>query len=175
VITQSVIDSQIGIQLAKRFYYGQLGITFAEPKRRLGLVASFGEAIKQTNHAWEETVRILKGLFTGQVNRKLIGGPVAIFQLSAQVGKEGLVRLFWFCAFLQVNLALLNLLPIPILDGGHIVVSVAEGISRKTFSIKQREFIQYIGAAFLIPLFVFVFYNDFARLGLFDWIGGIFG
>jgi membrane-associated protease RseP (regulator of RpoE activity) len=87
VITKSVIDSQIRIQLAKRFYYATR-ITFAEPKRRLGLVASFGEAIKQTNRAWEETIRILKGLFTGQVNHQLIGGPVAIFQLSAQVGRR---------------------------------------------------------------------------------------
>jgi regulator of sigma E protease len=104
----------------------------------------------------------------------LIGGPVAIVQMSAQIGREGLRRLLWFCGFLQVNLAILNLLPIPILDGGHLVVSLVEGISRRTFSVKQREVLQYIGLAFLLPLFLFVFINDFARIGLFSWIAGLF-
>ena len=78
--------------------------------------------------------------------------------------------MLWFCAVLQANLALLNLLPIPVLDGGHLVVALCEGVSRRTFTLRTREFIQYIGLVILIPLFVFVFYNDFDRLGLFSWI-----
>jgi regulator of sigma E protease len=173
-VTLSPTRSQIGLQTAKKFAYAQIGLAFAEPKREIGLIGSCRAAIDSTIHAFEETVFVLKGLFTGQVNAKLIGGPVAILQLSAHVGKEGLQRLFWFCAFLQVNLALLNLLPIPILDGGHIVVSLCEGVSRRSFTLKQREYISYIGAALLIPLFVFVFYNDFDRIGLFDFIKEFF-
>ena len=173
-VTLSPTRSQIGLQTAKKFAYAQIGLAFAEPKMEIGLIGSCRAGIDSVIHAFEETIFVLKGLFTGQVNAKLIGGPVAILQLSAHVGKEGLQRLFWFCAFLQVNLALLNLLPIPILDGGHIVVSVCEGVSRRSFTLKQREYISYIGAALLIPLFVFVFYNDFDRIGLFDFIKELF-
>ncbi len=162
--------SDIGLQSAKEFPLARLGITFEEPSQPLGLLGSIAEGARGTIEACVETWFVLKGLFTGQVNHRLIGGPVAILQLSARVGKEGLRRLFWLCAFLQANLALLNLLPIPILDGGHLVVALCEGISRRTFSLKTREAIQYVGLVILIPLFVFVFYNDFDRLGLFNWI-----
>jgi len=166
--------SQIGLQTAKKFGYARIGLAFKQPHFQIGFFEGLRVAVADTGNAFAETFFILKGLFTGQVNAKLIGGPVAILQLSAYVGKEGLQKLFWFCAFLQVNLALLNLLPIPILDGGHIVVSVCEGVSRKTLTLRQREYISYIGAALLIPLFVFVFYNDFDRIGLFDFIKEMF-
>jgi regulator of sigma E protease len=113
---------------------------------------------------------VLYGLFSGRVSSKLIGGPVAIAQISIRVGRDGLRRLLWLCAMLQVNLALLNLLPIPVLDGGHIVVALCETVARRRFSLRTREFIQYIGLAILLPLFAFVFINDFAR---FKWIQNI--
>jgi regulator of sigma E protease len=162
--------SEIGLQLAREFPLARIGVTFAQPTRPLGLVESLGKGFSGTIDACVETWFVLKGLATGKVNRKLIGGPVAILQLSARVGKEGMRRLFWFCAFLQANLALLNLLPIPVLDGGHLVVALCEGVSRRTFSLRTREVIQYVGLAILLPLFFFVFYNDFDRIGLFKWI-----
>ncbi len=162
--------SQIGLQSAKEFPLARLGIAFEKPMQSLGFVESLVEGARGTVEACVETWFVLKGLVTGQVNKKLIGGPVAILQISAKVGKEGLRQLLWLCAFLQANLALLNLLPIPVLDGGHLVVALCEGISRRTFSLKTREAIQYVGLVILIPLFAFVFYNDFDRLGLFNWI-----
>lgn len=170
VIDLTPIQSDIGLQTAKEFPLARLGITFKEPSQPLSFMGSLGEGAKGTVKACVDTWVVLKGLITGQVNRRLVGGPIAIFQLSVRVGKEGLRRLLWFCAYLQANLALLNLLPIPVLDGGHLVVALCEGISRRTFSLKTREAIQYVGLVILIPLFVFVFYNDFDRLGLFNWI-----
>ncbi len=169
-VEMSPFRSDIGLQLAREFPLARVGISFEEPTRALGFMDSIGEAVDETINACAETWFVLKGLFTGQVNHRLIGGPVAILQISARVGKEGLRRLLWFCAFLQVNLALLNLLPIPVLDGGHLVVALCEGISRRTFSLRTREVIQYIGLVILLPLFIFVFINDFARIGLFKWI-----
>jgi regulator of sigma E protease len=168
VIMTGHIASQISLQHAEQFPLGRVGIAFAETRKPVGLLGSLEDAWKETVHAFDQTIFVLKGLFTGQVHPKLLGGPVAIFGMSAQIGREGLHKLLWFCAFLQVNLALLNLLPIPILDGGHIVISLCEGISRRTLTLRQREFVSYIGAALLLPLFVFVFYNDFARIGVFE-------
>ncbi len=173
-VLMTPFPSTIGKRTAKEVPLARLGITFEQPTFSEGLVGSLEAGVDGVTHAVVETFGILKGLFDGSVNHRLIGGPVAIVQMSAQIGREGLRRLFWFCGFLQVNLAILNLLPIPILDGGHLVVSLVEGISRRTFSIKQREVLQYIGLAFLLPLFLFVFINDFARIGLFSWIAGLF-
>ncbi|MCA9425721.1 MAG: RIP metalloprotease RseP, partial [Candidatus Omnitrophica bacterium] len=164
-VLMTPFPSTIGKKTAKEVPIARLGITFKQPTRSEGLIGSLKEGAAGVSHALDETVNILVGLFNGSVNSRLIGGPVAIVQMSAQIGREGLRRLLWFCAFLQVNLAILNLLPIPILDGGHLVVSLVEGISRRTFSIRTREVIQYIGLAFLLPLFLFVFINDFARIG----------
>ncbi len=170
VIEVTAMPSEIGFQSAKEVPLTRLGITFEEPSQPLDLLGSVAEGARGTLKACVETWFVLKGLITGQVNHRLIGGPVAILQISARFGKEGLRKLFWFCAVLQANLALLNLLPIPILDGGHLVVALCEGMSRRTLSLKAREAIQYAGLVILIPLFVFVFYNDFDRLGLFNWI-----
>lgn len=173
-VEMTPLPSNIGLRTAKEIPIARLGISFAEPTRSLGLIGSLQSGVDGVTHAVSETFFVLRGLITGEVHHKLVGGPVAILQISAKVGREGMKRLFWFCAFLQVNLAILNLLPIPILDGGHLVVSLVEGISRRTFSLRQREIIQYIGLAFLLPLFLFVFINDFARIGLFSWIAGLF-
>ncbi|MCG3196229.1 MAG: RIP metalloprotease RseP [Candidatus Omnitrophica bacterium] len=169
-IEVTYMPSEIGLQSAKQVAIAQLGVTFEESSRELGLIESLQEGVTGTIGACVETFMVLKGLVTRRVNHKVLGGPVAIFQLSARIGKEGLRKLFWFCAMLQANLALLNLLPIPVLDGGHLVVALSEGVSRRTFSLKTREAIQWVGLAILLPLFAFVFYNDFDRLGLFDWI-----
>ncbi len=169
-IEVTYMPSEIGLQSGRQVAIAQLGITFDELTREMGLVQSLEEGVTGTIGACVETFMVLKGLVTQRVNHKVLGGPVAIFQISARIGKEGLRKLFWFCAMLQANLALLNLLPIPVLDGGHLVVALSEGISRRTFSLKTREAIQWVGLAILLPLFAFVFYNDFDRLGLFDWI-----
>jgi len=162
--------SDISIEKGIEIAYAQLGITWESPRRSLGIVGSLRHAGSQTVRWSVETWVIVKGLITGRINRKNVGGPVAIAQISARYGREGLEKLLWLCAVLQVNLAFLNLLPIPILDGGHIVVALAEAISRRTFTLRTREVLQYIGLVILLPLFAFVFINDFDRIGLFDWI-----
>lgn len=93
-----------------------------------------------------------------------LGGPILIAQLAGEQMKAGWVNIFYFTGLLSVNLGILNLLPIPVLDGGHLVFLTLEGIRRKPMNERAQVIAQQIGIAFLGTLMVFVFYNDIVRL-----------
>jgi regulator of sigma E protease len=92
-----------------------------------------------------------------------IGGPIMIAKLAGQQASAGLASFLAFMALLSVNLGILNLLPIPILDGGHLVFYMWELVIRKPVSIKSREVAQQIGLVLLVSLMALAFYNDIAR------------
>jgi regulator of sigma E protease len=93
-----------------------------------------------------------------------LGGPILIAQMAGQQAQEGLLNLIYFMALISVNLAILNLLPIPILDGGHLFLFLMEGILRRPLNPKRVEFAQKVGMLLLVVLMAFVFYNDIMRL-----------
>ena len=93
-----------------------------------------------------------------------LGGPILIAQMAGQQAQEGLLNLIYFMALISVNLAILNLLPIPILDGGHLLLFLLEGILRRPLNPKRVEFAQKVGMLLLVVLMAFVFYNDIMRL-----------
>jgi regulator of sigma E protease len=93
-----------------------------------------------------------------------LGGPILIAQMAGQQAQEGLLNLIYFMALISVNLAILNLLPIPILDGGHLFLFLLEGILRRPLNPKRVEFAQKVGMLLLVALMAFVFYNDIMRL-----------
>jgi regulator of sigma E protease len=93
-----------------------------------------------------------------------LGGPILIAQLAGEQMKAGWVNIFYFTGLLSVNLGILNLLPIPVLDGGHLVFLTLEGIRRKPMNERVQVIAQQIGIGFLGILMVFVFYNDLVRL-----------
>jgi len=95
---------------------------------------------------------------------KTIGGPIMIMQLAGQQAKEGIVNFALFMALISINLGILNLLPIPILDGGHLFFMFFEVIFGKPLSVRKMEIAQNIGLALLILLMVFAFYNDLSRI-----------
>jgi regulator of sigma E protease len=95
---------------------------------------------------------------------KTIGGPILIVQMAGKMAKAGSLIFFHFMAVLSINLGILNLLPIPILDGGHILFLSIEAIKGKPLSIKKMEIAQQIGLFLLILLMIFAFYNDIARI-----------
>lgn len=103
-------------------------------------------------------------LFQGVVPTSELGGPLLIAQLAGESAKAGLVSLLHFMAFLSINLAILNLLPIPVLDGGHLLFFAVEAIYGRPLSMKKREFAQQVGFFLLLLLMVFVFYNDISRI-----------
>lgn len=111
-----------------------------------------------------ETVRFLKNVVTGQVSAKMMGGPVFIAQQSGKQAEKGASSLFFFMAVLSVNLAVLNVLPIPILDGGHLVFLAVEAVKGSPLSLKARAIAQQIGLVAILSLIVFATYNDIMRL-----------
>ncbi len=129
----------------------------------VGVFASMQRGAERT---WEMTSVIFSFLYkliSGQVSPKMIGGPLFIAEVSGKAARIGVSALFEFIAMLSVNLAILNILPIPVLDGGHLVFLGIEVFRRKPLSLKQRALVQQVGLAFLLILMVFITYNDIAR------------
>tara|TARA_Y100000768_G_scaffold385643_1_gene372220 strand:+ start:323 stop:1492 length:1170 start_codon:yes stop_codon:yes gene_type:complete len=109
-------------------------------------------------------VESLAMLGSGAASIKDLGGPIMIAQLAGQTAEAGIIPFLTFMALLSVNLALLNILPIPGLDGGHIFIHLIEGIIRRPLTLKTRVFIQQIGMALLLMLMVTVIFQDITRL-----------
>ncbi len=129
------------------------------------------EAVKlSVERNWEWTVLIVEtlgGLFTRETSVKQLMGPVAIADLSGTAATQGWIPLFSLMAMISLNLGLLNLMPIPVLDGGHIAILALEGISRRDFSMKVKEKMLLAGFVLLLMLMVTVIYNDLTRI---QWI-----
>jgi regulator of sigma E protease len=116
---------------------------------------------------WEATgliFRTLGGLFTGETSPKQLMGPVGIASLSGESAEAGLIPLLGLLASISLNLGLLNLLPIPVLDGGHILILLLEGIARRDFSMRVKERMLVAGFVLLMVLMVTVIYNDLTRV-----------
>ena len=114
----------------------------------------------------------LKALVVGRVSLKQLGGPIAIGRASVNAARSGWEDLFYLIALLSVNVAVLNMLPIPILDGGQILINVIESAKGSPFSLRTREYILRFGLAAIALLFIVVMFNDtrggFSRL--FSWM-----
>ena len=108
--------------------------------------------------------RTLGGLFIGETSPRQLMGPVAIAQLSGESAAAGGIALFTLMASISLNLGLLNLLPIPVLDGGHIFIMLLEGIARRDFSMAVKEKMFLAGFVLLMMLMVTVIYNDLTRI-----------
>jgi regulator of sigma E protease len=119
----------------------------------------------QQNWEWSTLiVRTLAGLVTRDTSVKQLMGPVAIADLSGTAAEQGWIPLFTLMAMISLNLGLLNLLPIPVLDGGHIMILALEGVSRRDFSMKIKEKMLLAGFVLLLMLMVTVIYNDLTRV-----------
>jgi regulator of sigma E protease len=106
----------------------------------------------------------LKDLFTGEASPKQLMGPVGIAQLSGETAQAGWIALLGLMASISLNLGLLNLMPIPVLDGGHIFIMAIETISRRDFSLQMKEKMLFVGFVLLMTLMVTVIYNDLTRI-----------
>jgi regulator of sigma E protease len=123
-----------------------------------------------------EVVATIRNLILGRVSVKQLGGPIAITRASVSAARGGVDQLFSLIALLSINVAVLNLFPIPILDGGQIVITVLESAKGRPFSLRTREYIQRFGLLAIALLFAIVMYNDtrsgFAKL--FGWMARLF-
>ena len=159
-----VLDTATNLETGKLEQVGRIGILPKALSHSVGL----GQAI---THGWSLTwgmagsvIDALKGLATRKVAASELGGPIMIATASVQAARSGLENLLVLIALISVNLAVFNLLPIPILDGGQILVQVLESIKGSAFSARTRDYILRAGLAVVLLLFALVTYNDLRRL-----------
>lgn len=155
VITPEISEStgQPAIGVLSKIYY-----------EKQGILTSIKIGLQQT---WELTVLLLSGLWTlisGNASMQDLAGPVGITKLVGEAAQIGYVFLLNFAAFLSINLGILNLLPIPALDGSKIVFATIEAIRRKPLEPEKEGFIHWLGFLFLMLLIVIVTYNDIIKL-----------
>ncbi len=155
---------------------GVLGIRGGNTEyQQLSLPQAIAGGIAQT---WDVTAQTIAGVWqmlSGQRGTEDLGGPLRIAQLSGQVAQLGIASLISFIAVLSVNLGLINLFPIPILDGGHLVFYLAEAIRGRPIPPRAQEYGFRAGLALLAALFVFATWNDLTHIGLFRWVAGLMG
>ncbi len=132
--------------------------------KKYGIVESISRGIARCWELTTMTLDLLKRLVTLKASTKTVGGPIMIAQMSGQVVREGLSESLSFMGLISLSLGIFNLLPIPILDGGHIFLLLVEILYRRPLRLKEREIAQKIGLLILIPLMIFVFYNDIMRI-----------
>ena len=132
--------------------------------KQLNLFQAFSESMIQTYRVTELMVVIIAKLITGDISTDTLGGPIMIAQMAGDSAKAGIGSLISFIALISVNLAIINLLPIPVLDGGHLLFFSIEAVKGRPVSIKVREIAQQIGLFLLILLMILVFYNDISRI-----------
>tara|TARA_B100000029_G_scaffold516256_1_gene628199 strand:+ start:748 stop:2067 length:1320 start_codon:yes stop_codon:yes gene_type:complete len=145
---------------------GQIGITQLDHVKRnpIGVITSIKLAGIQLVNVTYTILVFVKKLVMGQVSSDAVGGPIAIAKMAGESARQGASNLFSFMAFLSVNLAILNLLPIPALDGGQLLILGIESILRRPLPLRFRLFWQQVGMALLLALMVFVIFNDVTQL-----------
>ena len=128
---------------------------------RLGYAVS--RCWQETTYAYKITILTVAGLLRGRVPMKDLGGPILIAELAGRTAKEGWGWFFKLMVWLSINLGILNLLPIPILDGGHLMFFAIEAVKRKPLSLRARQLASYVGLAMIVLLMIVVFKNDIER------------
>ncbi len=121
------------------------------------------KAFQQTYDYARITLLALYKMIRGEVSPSNLGGPILIAQMAGQQAQEGLGSFLGFVAVLSINLGVLNLLPIPVLDGGHLLFFLVEAVIGRPVAVKHREMAQQVGVFLLMLLMVYAFYNDIAR------------
>jgi regulator of sigma E protease len=148
---------------------GMLGVYVSEPTRSFtpGPLEALQLSVERNIEFGGLIFKTLGGLFVGETSPRQLMGPVAIAQLSGESAQAGWIALFTLMASISLNLGLLNLLPIPVLDGGHILIMALEGVARRDFSMAVKEKMLLAGFVLLMMLMVTVIYNDLTRI---SWI-----
>lgn len=117
----------------------------------------------------------IRQLFSGAATVKDLGGPVMIAKWSGEVAEQGFTALLRFIAFISINIGFLNILPIPVLDGGHLVLILLEAVARRPIPVKVKLAIQQVGMIGLLILMAVILWNDAGRVGLLSKVTGLFG
>ncbi|MBT6138547.1 MAG: RIP metalloprotease RseP [Rhodospirillaceae bacterium] len=154
---------------------GRLGVRSGQIRMvRLNPLSAAGHAAKDT---WSFTIQTLDAvgqIIAGQRGSEELGGPLRIAQMSGDVAQTGIVTTIWFMAILSINLGLINLFPVPILDGGHLVFYIFEALRGRPVGEKVQEWASIAGLSLVIGLMLLVTWNDLVHLKVFELIGSLF-
>jgi regulator of sigma E protease len=131
--------------------------------KRLNPFKAAVESLKRTYSICALMIRSVVKMIDGSIPKENLGGPIMIAKMAGDQAKQGIDKLIQFIAFISINLAIINLLPIPVLDGGHLLFFAIEGIKGRPVNLKVREVAQQVGLFILISLMILVFYNDITR------------
>lgn len=157
-------------QLRKNFFgeemaMGTLGVSASEVLHEdLNILQSFKHANIQTYDVSMSILRALGDLITGKRSIKELSGPVKIAKYSGQTVNMGFVVVLWFMAMISINLGVMNLLPIPVLDGGHLFFYIIEAILKKPLSLKVQKIAFQFGMSFILTLMIITTFNDIIHL-----------
>ena len=154
-ITPKSVEGQNGSKI------GQLGVTRTLDNSILSIL---GYGFSQTISVIVLVLSALGSIFTKGFNLNQLGGPVAIYSLTSQVAKNGFIDLLSFMGMISANLGVMNLLPIPALDGGKLVLNFIEGIRKKPLDPEKEGYLTIAGAIFLFALMILVTWNDIMKL-----------
>ena len=130
----------------------------------VSLIESINMGAEATIRGFGMAILTIKMLTSGQASMKELGGPIMIAQLAGQTAKAGWIPFLTLMALISCNIAFINILPIPGLDGGHIFMTLIEGIIRRPLTIKMRLAIQQVGMLLIFMLMITVIVNDVGRL-----------
>ena len=172
-ITLSVLRDgvarSIPVAVGKHGTVGWLGVIPVDDNVTIkpGVAQAIGMSAQRNVEYGGLIFQTLWGLLTRETSPRQLMGPVAIAQLSGESAQLGWMSLFSLMAMISLNLGILNLLPIPVLDGGHIFIMGLEGLVRRDFSIRVKEKMLLAGLVVLMMLMVTVIYNDLTRI---SWI-----
>lgn len=144
---------------------GRIGISYVQDYRDIDFLSSIVKGYDRAILLGKLNILGFSRLLSGKEDaRESLAGPIAIAQAATQIAQRSLVQFIEFIALLSIVLAIVNILPIPALDGGHLVIILIEGIMKRPLALKTKMMVQQVGMALLLVLMVFVFYNDIMRL-----------
>lgn len=143
---------------------GKVGFGVQLPYERFGIGGSIVQGVKRTGRATGLILFGLKAMFTGQLSLRELGGPILVGQMSGEAARLGWGALFGFMALFSINLAIINLLPIPVLDGGHLLFMMIEAVRRKPLSVAVRQRATQAGLFLLLAIMILAVFNDITRV-----------
>ena len=152
---------------------GQLGITAGIGFRQHGPGGAIWAAAKETAYMTVATLTAVGQMIAGSRSTDELGGPIRIAEMSGEVAQEGIITVLFFMAILSINLGLINLFPVPMLDGGHLVFYLFEAVMRRPVKPRVQEIGFRIGFVLVIALMVWVTSKDLIRLGVVSFFKGL--
>ena len=142
-----------------------IGITSSKViHQKINIFQSFEYSLIKTYEVSAAILKTISQLIIGDRSVKELGGPVKIAKYSGKTFEMGFLVILWFCALISINLGVINLLPIPVLDGGHLFFYIIEAITRKPVPFKLQKILFQIGFGIIITLMLFITFNDINQI-----------